>query len=151
MKTGLKFFAFCFVAALPFFGAQPTPTAREVIKNAGEYVYVIHRGVQGHVITDLILKFGDPRMVTVAADRREYVEELINAGFEVWTSDDGIRRMTLERSAIIADSKYIIDHLGNVTENQELARRLANTFDHFYQNFAKMQMPRPKKKPKPTR
>jgi hypothetical protein len=146
MTSDLKIFAFCLATILQPLGAQPTLTPREVIKNARKYVYVIHGGVQAHAITNLILRYGDTRMVTVAADRREYVEEFIDAGFEVWTSDDGTNTMRHKKSSIIVDGKYLIDYAGNVTEDSHKADVLRWEFDRFWQNYAKLQKPRPKKK-----
>jgi hypothetical protein len=157
MKNGLKIFALCLVAALQTIGAAQSPQkkleAKEVIRRADKYVYMIHGYWATRTARELILEYGDTRMVTVAADRRADVEDFIDAGFEVWTSEDSnsSMRMDSQRTVIIVDDKYIVDHLGNVTEDQQSAFQLARTVNRFFRVCAKIQKPRPKKKSPPAK
>jgi hypothetical protein len=157
MKIGLKFFALCLAAAL--IGAAPAhqkpPEAKDVVRNASIYVFMVHGYTQAHLVKDLILSYGDRRLVSVVADRREYVEDLIDAGFDVWTSDDGTSTMRFIGSSIVVDRKYIIDYQGNVREDENAAYHLTNDLTRFGDTRAKKQYPKAKKpapkKPSPTK
>ena len=99
MKNALKFFAFCLAAAL--IGAAPepqeTPNARDVVRYARIYVCMIHGYTNADVVSDLIKRYGDRCKLSIVADRREYVEDFIDAGFDVWTSDDGTNTMRFKK------------------------------------------------------
>jgi len=150
MKIGLKFFALCLAAAL--IGAanaqQKMPEAWEVVKNASIYACMVHGYTQAHTVSDLI-RYGARDKVSIVADSREYVEDFINAGYDVWTSDDGTNTMRYIKSQIVVDDKYIIDAQGKVTLAPQAAYLLSNDLVRFCDTRAKKQYP--KKKSKPTR
>jgi hypothetical protein len=150
MNIGLKFFALCLAAVL--IGAAPAqkkPEAWQVVKYAKIYVCMVHGYTQAHLVKDLIFGYGDRRLVSVLADSREFVEDFINAGFDVWTSDDGTADMRFRGSQIIVDDKYIIDWRGNVIEDAHAADVLSWKLIHFCDDRAKKQYPKAKK-PTPT-
>jgi hypothetical protein len=155
MKNGLKFFALC-LAALLIGGApaQEKLEAWQVVRYAKVYVLMVHGWTQADKVTDLVRRYGAKDKVSVVADRREYVEDLINAGFDVWTSDDGSHEMRFRGSQIIVDDKYIIDCNGKVKEDAHEADVLSWKLGHFADR-AKKQYPKAKKpapkKPSPTK
>jgi hypothetical protein len=150
MKTGLRIFALCLAAFL--IGAAPAqrkPEAWRVVNDAKIYIYMVHGCTQADLVKDLIFGYGARRLITVVADRREYVEDFINAGFDVWTSDDGSHDMRFRGSQIVVDDKYIIDRYGNVREDAHEADVLSWRLTHFCDDKAKKQYP--KKKPAPKK
>jgi len=149
MKIGLRFFALCLAALL--IGAVPDqrkPEAWRVVRDAKIYIYMVHGYTQADLVKDLIFGYGDRRLITVVADRREYVEDFINAGFDVWTSDDGSHDMRFRGSQIVVDDKYIVDCHGNVREDAHEADVLSWKLGHFADKAKKQY---PKKKPAPKK